>query len=307
MAGPPFSLPIDSPRVTGSSIESPSASSPVPFIIAYNVLQMLGFVLLVPVILTAWVSPRVHRASTWFPFMLSWVFSTIIYSFLMVHQIGPSPSFALCLTQAGFVYASPALISLTGVAFLLQIYSSIYSAIKITANHVAKSRLLFFLPISIATGVFIYILTIGLHDPDNVQRSPTGMYCHLGDERGYVPSFVDYFKPNGCLIAYLLYRNWSAYRRLREMDAAFSLSTLVRVTIFGFLPLFALIINFLAYEHRNSPIERGKINVTIATLPLLAGLVFGTQRDILRTWFFSIHPTSSPRTMVSIHIEKSVA
>lgn len=100
----------------------PEADTPdLQLIVAFNVLQIVGFLLLVPVILTAWLSPRVRRTSTWFSFVLSWVLSSVAYFILMGQQTGPPPNAGVCLFQAALIYATPALYVCVTVGYWLML------------------------------------------------------------------------------------------------------------------------------------------------------------------------------------------
>ncbi|KAF8656281.1 hypothetical protein AX16_002717 [Volvariella volvacea WC 439] len=263
----------------------------IDYIIAYNVFEILGLVTLIPVILTAWFSRRVQRATTWFPFMASWIATTVAYSLLMGQQIGPPPNPGVCLFQASLIYATPALTATTAVAFLCQVFFSIYSAVKHgKPSTVARSRLLFISPVVVFFVIAIYVLVMGAQNPGNVNRSPSGMYCHLSDGKTTKISAVlviiamTVVTTFEVATAILLYRNWAAFRRLRPSEHNVSLSVLIRVSIFTFLPFFTLVISLLAFNRSRSE-ESQKLNLAIATLPLLAALVFGTQKDILCAWF----------------------
>lgn len=86
---------------------TPGISTQLVFV--YNALLITGLVLQLPVVLTAWLSPRIQRSSTWFPFLGSWIVSSLVYLLLVGQQTGPPPFFGLCVTQAALVYAVPVL------------------------------------------------------------------------------------------------------------------------------------------------------------------------------------------------------
>lgn len=91
------------------AVQPEADASDLPFIVAFDVLQIVGFLLLVPVVLTAWRSPRVQRTSTWFAFVLSWVLSSVAFVIIVGQQTGPAPMAGVCLFQAALIYATPAL------------------------------------------------------------------------------------------------------------------------------------------------------------------------------------------------------
>ncbi|KAF8150018.1 hypothetical protein B0H34DRAFT_172649 [Crassisporium funariophilum] len=95
------------------SVEIPN----IHFIVLFNSLQLFGLVSLSAVLVTAWLSSQIRRASTWFSFVLSWIVSCTSYLLVFGNQTGPEPSAALCLAQATLTYGAPVLTALAGVAF----------------------------------------------------------------------------------------------------------------------------------------------------------------------------------------------
>lgn len=81
----------------------------VRLIIAYNSLLIIGIVILVLVILTAWLSPRVHRHPTWYLFMASWLIGAFAFVLIIGQQTGPPPQRGLCHFQAALDFAAPML------------------------------------------------------------------------------------------------------------------------------------------------------------------------------------------------------
>lgn len=282
------------------------------FIVAYDVLHILGFIILVPVILTAWFSPRVQRTPTWFPLMISWALATINASLIFGRQIGPIPPFALCLTQAGFLYAIPILTGATAVAFLLQIYLGFMARFNHKEDdYFSRSPVFFAVPIGVAVALFVFVIVLGIQNPVFVTRDTTGMYCHISGSRvskvssGFLIAANLFMLILEVLIGILLYRNWVAFQHLQKLDNSLSLSTLVRVAIFSFLPLVVLILSLLVFKGRTG-YERQITNIFIALVPLVAGIVFGSQKDILGVWLRrkssggSAAPSRQP--LVAIHV-----
>ncbi|KAJ7170730.1 hypothetical protein C8R43DRAFT_63503 [Mycena crocata] len=84
----------------------------------------------------------------------------------------------------------------------------------------------------------------------------SGMFCHLTN----------------------FFQNWTAFQRLRvRSNNAVSLPLMIRVSLFGFLPMVAMAISSMSF-FPSSPIGEAKTNLTIACLPAAAAVIFGTQR-----------------------------
>ena len=72
--------------------------------IIFDVLILSGLVLLVVVLLTAWLSPSVKRAPTWYSFFIAGVLFAVTKVLLIGRQAGPAPNKTLCFVQGILVY-----------------------------------------------------------------------------------------------------------------------------------------------------------------------------------------------------------
>lgn len=81
----------------------------LPPIIAFDILQVLGLILMSASLCTVWFSSRVQRSTAWFSCTFSWGLTCIGYLLIIRHQTGPFPGSILCLCQAMLIYAFPAL------------------------------------------------------------------------------------------------------------------------------------------------------------------------------------------------------
>lgn len=80
-----------------------------PGIYAYLILNLIGGLGMLVMLVTAIVSPKVHRLPTWYSFCVSWVLSAISYTFLFItaEQFTLTPIYSLCFIQSGLIYAMP--------------------------------------------------------------------------------------------------------------------------------------------------------------------------------------------------------
>jgi len=242
--------------------------------------------------LTAWVSSRVHRTTAWYSFMGSWMFFCLSYFLIAGQQVGAEPDFGVCITQASLIYAAPPLTSCVSLAFLLQLYSTVSAVLKNRRMSRTRSMMLHMFPFAVHCLFFFETLAIGLSNRQEIARNVSGMFCHLNNSfqvkitAAVVILAMIAMLVYECLTVVLLYRNWTAFQRLRiRSNNAISLPLMVRVSIFSFLPMIAMVISSLSFLP-STPIFEAQTNLVVAFLPAAAAVIFGTQRDILNAWMF---------------------
>ncbi|KAJ7773340.1 hypothetical protein B0H16DRAFT_146430 [Mycena metata] len=258
----------------------------------FNFLEIFGFLSLAIIVLTAWLSPMVRRTSAWYSFMLSWMFFCLSYFLIAGQQVGAEPSFEICVTQAALIYAAPVLTSCVSLAFLLQLHSTASSVLRSGSVSRIRTTTIQIFPFTVHFIVFIETLTLGLSNRPEVARDISGMFCHLTNSLQakltatvVILAMLTMLVYEGLTVA-LLYRNWTAFKRLRvRSNDAILLPLMIRVTVFSFLPMVAMMISSLAFLP-SSPIAEGKLHIIVAFLPAAAAIIFGTQHDILNAWMF---------------------
>lgn len=77
----------------------------------FNFLQLLGLALQLAVLVPALFSARIHRMRTWYIMIIAGMVYNFCYIPLMIlgEQLGPAPSFGLCLFQSNLIYGAPVL------------------------------------------------------------------------------------------------------------------------------------------------------------------------------------------------------
>lgn len=131
--------------------------------------------------------------------------------------------------------------------------------------------------------IFIESLVVAVVQPKSVRRTGSGMYCNTGVP---IPGRLSAALVSIVLLIALaievriivaLRRNW------KDLGNAQTRSLLIRVfafTLFGMIAI-ALGIYFTFTVHHGA-----ELNVLISTLPVVAILIFGTQKDLLQVWMF---------------------
>ncbi|KAK0190382.1 hypothetical protein F5146DRAFT_1137223 [Armillaria mellea] len=119
--------------------------------------------------------------------------------------------------------------------------------------------------------------------------------------------------PPTVLIGHLMYRNWTVFRRYCVDKASdsrsgqVSLSTIIRIVCFTVVPLAALgLASFVAAHEMES---NATWNILLASLPILASLSFGTQKDIVRAWMFCLPSRGDAKKHVELsyrHLSSSI-
>ncbi|KAF9048695.1 hypothetical protein BJ165DRAFT_1044982 [Panaeolus papilionaceus] len=264
----------------------------VHLIIVFDTLYIFGFMSMMVVVLTAWISSRIQRVSLWFLFMSSWVITSASNLLLLGQQTGNPPNFSLCLIQASLIYSTPALSATSGVAFMLHVYLSVRLALK-SNTRVPRfaTYLMHLIPCAAFLGVLIEVLVIGLLSPHNVVPDTSGMYCHIAERipnkitAGIAIVSMLFIMILDVMVTLTLRRLWRETGRLQPLytHEHVSLDSIIRVIVFGFCPMISLAVSFLQYIPKHAQ-EGAKLNIILAILPICAFLIFGSQRDILRAW-----------------------
>ncbi|KAJ7291558.1 hypothetical protein C8J57DRAFT_1273423 [Mycena rebaudengoi] len=265
------------------------------WVLAFNILAIVGFTLLAVVFLTALLSPRVNRIATWYGYMLAWMAFCIVPFLVFGHQtdLDPPPSFSACVVDSALMYASRPFAAFSTLALVVQLYLNMSARLKQGQSGPRHEFWLLVVPPIIYVIMFIWILILGLRTPDQVELDPGGFYCHLvsgipavvgASLVGLAILLVFLFQ---ALIVIMLYRNWRIFRRddMRN-DHTVSLSILIRVSVFGSLPIIALALSCATYVPNLVDKIFPIYNLLLALLPVSAALIFGSQMDIVHVWMF---------------------
>ncbi|KAJ7474429.1 hypothetical protein B0H11DRAFT_2182674 [Mycena galericulata] len=278
-AGMPFLL----PREAG-----PPTYHHKTLINVFLALQMIGLIGSIALVLTTTLSPRAPRNATWQNFFTSWIISTISYSLLLfAGQIDlREPAFGVCLAQAGLIYGIPSLTAATTFGLIAQIWFNVQALL---AKKVKSERIwtigLVILPYFFLFSMVIASWAVGIHDPTLVQIIGSGMYCHIGPiaTLGRVSAALVALTllPTLTLeimICIALRRNWATFKTMKN-----SLSIILRVMIFTVFGMLAITLSGVFVFSDN---HGAGLNIVFATMPVVAVLVFSTQRDIINVWMF---------------------
>ncbi|KAJ7791358.1 hypothetical protein B0H14DRAFT_2935721 [Mycena olivaceomarginata] len=251
-------------------------------------LQLLGLIGSCALVLTTTLSSRAPRNATWQNFFTSWIISTVSYSLLLfAGQVNvPEPTFGVCLAQSGLIYGIPSLTAATTFGLIAQIWFSVQ---KLLAHQVKNERLLtigiLLFPYVILFAMVLASWVTGIRNTDHVRVIGSGMYCHLN-------SSAALGKASAAVVALLLLptlaleisicvalrRNWGTFKRMKN-----SLSIILRVMIFTVFGILAITLSGIFVF---SGSHGAALNIVFATMPVVAVVVFATQKDIIGVWMF---------------------
>ncbi|KAI0819275.1 hypothetical protein BC628DRAFT_1333405 [Trametes gibbosa] len=259
----------------------------------FLIFQFAGAAGLLAVLATALFAPKVYRHFTWLNFCISWLIYCISYTLLAFsgQQTRPEPpSYPLCLTQAVLIYAAPVLVAMTTFSLVLQLWFTLSNAVRPSKQaiqgNVWRNGFLLLAPYVAWLGFIIAMLVIGTRNPHSVQRAGALVYCTIKGPPGnitaiFVAAILLAMVVMDVYIGTVLFKNWRALRG-SDHPGAIPFSLIVRVAIFSFVCVVGIGCAFLFLS--NISFFAG--NTIIALMPLIAFLVFGTQRDIISVWMF---------------------
>ncbi|PPQ72832.1 hypothetical protein CVT26_003341 [Gymnopilus dilepis] len=286
--------------------------TPFPTII-FDVLILSGLVLLVVVLLTAWLSPSVKRAPTWYSFFIAGVLFAVTKVLLIGRQAGPAPNKTLCFVQGILVYLTTRLV----------VQSRSLSSVHII--------FLNFVPFFLSFLILIFAFAVAAKDESQVLRDPGGMECHLLhpllsdvtsvfavgggvlvfvlEGRALLSSHIA--ETNGLLhytdtatvvIVTNIVRQRAMYREILRRSEA-SPHFLVRMITLNFVMMAVMFFNVWQpsalmesqkFDMQNISLAIHHVSFIRLTVPLAHGLIFGmqkvgiifTENDVLNAWIF---------------------
>ncbi|KAF7343221.1 hypothetical protein MVEN_01753400 [Mycena venus] len=271
------------------------SSSLQAWVMAFNILSALGFILLAVILFTALLSPNVRRVSTWYSYIVAWIFFCITPFLVIGHQMpsDPPPSFAPCVLDEALMYASRPFAAFGTLSLILQLYLNVSTRLKRGEVRPEFVFVLLAIPPILYLIVFLWTFILGIVNPDQVELEPKGFYCHLNQPSpSIVVACLVLFATSAALviegmIVILLSRNWRAFRALQRRDEhTVSLSIIIRVSVFAILPMIGLGLSFTTYVPNLVDKIFPAYNLVLASLPTAAALIFGSQSDIIQVWMF---------------------
>ncbi|KAF9479871.1 hypothetical protein BDN70DRAFT_878297 [Pholiota conissans] len=249
---------------------------------AFIVLNLIGGLGMVVMLIIAALSSKVKRLPTWYSFCVSWAMSTASYLLLFItaEQFTQTPIFYVCYVQASLIYAMPPTTTSTTLALLVQI---LLSFPDVTSDRPKKASLLasvmlIMIPYTIFLFLFVGVSAFHTMKPDSLQKSHVGTYCDSSDSAWLRVSFSLVAGISLLILivqALLIKKLYQSMRVLKSNPQ--STATTIRgivFTLLGFVSM-VLAIFFVLVDKNDLPFD-----IILSTFPVLALLVFGTQKDM---------------------------
>jgi len=263
--------------------------------IAFVVLQLVGAFGLTIVVLTAMFGRGVRRYSTWYSFGALWVFSCISYTLLAFagQRTGPEPNTSLCLVQSALIYAAPTLTGCTTLSLIVHMLLNLRRLLANTPFNTESRAIvaLIIFPYIVWLAFFLGVFFYGLDNPDTVRRSPNNTYC---DSTNPVLSHISSLVVLSCMVLIVAIQGIIALRLFRNRrmisGSSQSITMALRVMVFSIIGALALgvaVAYVITWQHDQA------FDMILASLPVLALLIFGSQLDLIRIWTCRPHRTST--------------
>jgi len=260
-------------------------------IAGFMFLQIFGGHFGMPLILlTTVLSKKVQRNPMLVNFCVCWFIYATSYTLVLYagKQIGPEPPIELCVMQAAFVYGSPVLTSMAGLALVLHLYLSLQTAKGVLSRAAGGWRFMLLLgsPYILFLIFTVAMVVVGASNEDTVSRSRYLFYCTINlPVVNVTPATSGLIMLVVILLEVLtgieLYRRQKALKNMaRVQQDGPPLHLFVRVGIFSLYSVLSLAscIGFWSKTGDDFPY------IVQASLPTAAFVIFGTQQDFLRAW-----------------------
>jgi len=202
---------------------------------------------------------------------------------------GKGPPFGLCLFQAALIYAGPPTACAAVLCYILDVALGLYAAIYNKTRNAKWSIFILYFPAILFHLVFC-VSVMAVQSEENVLFESAHMFCGAGAGSPHarlsaalaILALFSMLCVEGWIIV-MLVRNWRKFRSFSNRNKELQLSVFIR---FG---VFTLVVGgsgtlsaFMIPENQSA----GAIwNIFLVTVPFVAGLAFGTHKDLMKTWF----------------------
>ncbi|CAA7265910.1 unnamed protein product [Cyclocybe aegerita] len=271
-----------------------------------------GLVGLPLLILTLLFSERVPRQPALINFCIAWVINSISYTLSGLSPDPLNPPSSLCFAQAAMVHGAPPMAAFATFIVVFKIWQTFRDPHGIWLGRSWTDTQTLFITIILPYIVFFifFVISVVLQDRNPEAVSPgNGLYCTVyAPFRGWsVPMFS--IMMLALMIGFEVAIGVHYYRSHKRIVTNFplaprttSLGLVIRITLFNmylFITFCASIV-FLTGKRNQS-----WLFMVQAALPLVAFLVFASQKNVILSWCFWIdtrkeHPSTSDTSMPTL-------
>lgn len=141
---------------------------------------------------------------------------------------------------------------------------------------------------------FFICLFVMVNDPSIIQPTSGRFYCHLASQL-QIPATINIVTviivaainfPLQFYMAFILYRNWDAFRHLSTDNSGVSLSMYIRLMCFTLVGGMAFGLSAVLVPTLNVMSTPRNWSVLLTIVPSVGAIAFGTQKDIFDTFAF---------------------
>jgi len=271
---------------------SVAAVNYTPWIILFDVLQVLALAFLGLMLGTSLVSVEVSRSMTWRVFIAAVMEWCLSYIIMFGHQGTTNPPvFDLCIFQAAAIYGSNPLVTCAALGLVFELHLRL-SATIFNKKPLGKTGLVCILlcPFVMYFAIFFWVISFGYAHQELVQLDLTNMYCHI-ESPGSTLSFENPFIVSAAVTLVLevlifIFSIWTAVRLFRhssfaaESSSPFSRSMFIRRnTLMAVLSVVGIAMAATSFIKTNP-----YWNLALTIMPLATAALFGTHKNFLHAW-----------------------
>ncbi|KAG8898905.1 hypothetical protein FRC00_002146, partial [Tulasnella sp. 408] len=221
------------------------------------------------------------------------------------HQSGAEPPFGLCLAQASLLSGAPVMSCAAGLALVMQVFLGLRNLVKkvSTSGRMTpkedrryridtrwRARAFVIVPYILLFAFTLASVIIGLGNRSAVTRSRAWLFCSIDGPIVMAVSVVSAIL-SGITLIFEAWIAWIFYRHGTQVastktESAFNVRIILRVVAFSFYSGFCWL-SFVIIGTKSDIVPW----MLTACVPLVAFVIFGSQKSVLRVWAFWI-----PRT-----------
>ncbi|KAJ7048827.1 hypothetical protein C8F01DRAFT_799809 [Mycena amicta] len=281
-------LPLPSPMDFPSHFLRRAGPTPEELIILFNILVAVALGILMLSVLVARFS-GLGRMKTWYYLQLSSAWYCLSFLLLVGRQTGPEPPLHFCALSAALIYAAPPMVAATAFFFAIELHLRLSSALSSRpVSDIFMYSVTRAIPVSHGVPFWVSLIT-GLSDASKIKRDPSGVYCHIVDNK--LPTLltgtlvfvfvVSMLIMEAFTIVHLFQKRVLVQAKRVSLKASdFPFRLFVRTVLYTIVAGFAVLVTIL--------MNTNGIAATVsllAVVPLSVALVFGTQKELLRAVF----------------------
>ncbi|KAK7048391.1 hypothetical protein R3P38DRAFT_2869083 [Favolaschia claudopus] len=252
-------------------------------------LNLVANTILLPILVATFLfSKRAKRHLTLVNVCTTWILSGIfsLLLFYAGHERGPEPPKSLCIAQTTLLYGITPMFSVAVLVLFIDMTNLFMTNPRAPLSKF-KVFLMLSAPYVVQIAFSISTLILALQHPQRVTRRLRFFYCALKwhDLAMAMTLFVAIIGLAITILmiylSILLYRNWHGFRHAGRPSHVHG-QLILRVFIFGGYIIFGLVVNLISMlaPHNLAP------DMYFMTIGTVLFLVFGTQKDVIRTWCF---------------------